>query len=302
MPKLYHIKAMKLIAIAATVALALIASPSIAGGPSAIFSVQVLPAGNAGVVQAITTHGTGILSGGPDGTQKFVWPFTAVQDFRGVTATPIGSGHSLVGYIHLLSAQGTTIWPRAITDNLGNSYNVTPSQLWYPYVTAPGEGENIGIFYLANIPGGAKTLTFDFTQYSFGSGHDAGGIDAGFIEFSGVNGVNQVVDPFDAGSVQNPSLTITPTALSRIWVLGATNSGPGDGSDLVTPGYTDLMPYEEAKDGIGIWISDATIPATTQTLTWQNDYWNTATCADNTPAGPTGCTVILGAVALSIGP
>lgn len=246
------------------------------------------------VAQALTAHGTPPNITWGNGTQKCVWPFTTVQDFRGVTGTAIGSVNTVVGYVHTGNA-GISVYPQSVTDNLGHIYNLSPGIVWGPY------GEEIGIWYLSNIQGNPNSFTFDFTQYPASGNTIIQFCDVGFVEYTGVTGINAVVNPFNAGAVQNTSLTISPTVQSLIWTLGATNTAT-DGSDLLIAGYSILVEGEQAKDGIGIWGSNSTVSPGPLTLTWDNSYYNASTCADATPAGPTGCTSIIGAVALSAPP
>jgi hypothetical protein len=261
------------------------------------------------VVQALTDHGTPNSTHG-NGTQKCVWPFTAVQDFRGVTGTAVGAGDAVVGYVHTSSTGGTPMYPQSVTDNAGNIYTLSPGILWSPYP------EDIGIWYLSNIQGNPNTFTFDYTQYLASGNRILDFCDVGFVEYTGVIGISPVVNPFNAGAVQTPSLTISLTVPSLIWTLGATNT-VADGSDLLTPGYSMLIAGEQARDGIGVWGSNSTVPSGALTLTWNNSYYNAnglrcramaaflrrpCKCGDGTPAGSTGCTTVISAVALSAPP
>jgi hypothetical protein len=235
------------------------------------------------IIQKITNHDVG--SSPSNGTQKCVWQFSQ----------PIGTDDTVVGYVHSTNYyDNTEMYPKAVYDNAGHTYNLSPGVHWAPYP------EDIGIWYLTNIQRNPNTLTFDYAQYPASGNTVLNGCDLGFVEYSGVTGISAVVNPVnDNASGPSPSLTISPTTSSLIWVFGATNSGPGDGSDLLTSGYS-LLVNNEPTDGMGVWGSNSTVSPGSITLTWNNSrYWNATVCGDGT-ATTTGCTTIMAAVALSV--
>jgi hypothetical protein len=239
--------------------------------------------GSVAVTQSGTSHGIGLSAGG---TQKCVWDITK----SGLSA--IGSGHTVVGYIHSANNADTTeMYPRAVYDNAGHTYTLSPGVHWAPYP------EDIGIWYLTNIQGNPSAITFDYTQYPASGNTILDFCDIGLVEYS-ASGINAVVNPFnDNASSANPSLTISPTTSSLIWAFGATNSAT-DGSDLRTTGY-HLLINNQPGDGMAVWGSNSTVSAGSITLTWNNPYWNATVCADGTHT-TTGCSTVLAAVALSV--
>jgi hypothetical protein len=259
---------------------------AVAANPTSTLTLNVVSAGSGGggpaVVQTLTDHG--VASSHANGAQKCVWQFSR----------PIGTGDTVIGYVHSANNNDSTeMYPQAVYDNIGHTYNLSHGVHWKPYP------EDIGIWYLTNIKGSPNTFTFDYTQYPASGNTVLDFCDLGFVEYSGVTGINAVVNPFnDNASGPSPSLTISPTASSLIWLLGATNSGPDDGSDLLTTGYS-LLINNEPPDGFAVWGSNSMVSPGSVKLTWKNDYWNASVCQDSTHT-TTGCTTIMAAIALSV--
>jgi hypothetical protein len=278
---------MKKFVVAVGILIVMLVGLTVTANPTSTLTRNVVSAGSGGggpaVVQTLTDHG--VASSHANGRQKCVWQFSR----------PIGTGDTVVGYVHSANNNDATeMYPQAVYDNVGHTYNLSPGVHWTPYP------EDIGIWYLTNIEGNPNTFTFDYTQYPASGNTLLDFCDLGFVEYSGITGINAVVNPFhDNASGPFPSLTISPTALSLIWAFGATNSGPGDGSDLLTTGY-NLLVNNEPSDGMAVWGSNSTVPAGPVTLTWNNSrYWNASVCGDGTHT-TTGCSSVLAAVALSV--
>ncbi|HEY2529829.1 MAG TPA: hypothetical protein VGJ20_18125 [Xanthobacteraceae bacterium] len=228
------------------------------------------------LVQALTDHG--VASAHANGTQKCVWQFNQ----------PIGIGDTVVGYIH--SADETDqneMYPQSVTDDAGNTYNLSSGVHWVPFP------EDVGIFYLTNIQGNPQTLTFDYTQYPASDGTILDFCDVGFAEYSGAASVT-VVNPVLMPGTE-PSITISPTAPALIWAFATPfASYAEDLSSLQNPGYSVIID-DFSTDNMGVWGSNSLVPAGQLTLQWFAPLGNQNPCDGSTY---NGCPTVVAAVAV----
>jgi hypothetical protein len=223
--------------------------------------------GGATVVRAITSHSSTTHSG-----NTVTWNLPA----------SIGSGNTVVGYSHQ-----SHFTPTSITDNAGNSYNLTSDAVWQPY------DEPIAMWYKVGVTGNPTQMYITFTDPS------ATFCDCAFVEYSGATAVDSIVSPF-ASDVLNPTITLSPSAASSLlWVFSATDtedSHPcqdGGNGNMISPSGYSVLIDDCAADGIGVLGSPGTVGPGSITFTWQNTYWNAATCSDGSAAGSSGCTTVL---------
>jgi hypothetical protein len=228
-------------------------------------------------------------SGGPAVVQAQFQRNTNASTQCAVSFSAIGTGDTVVGYIHSTNHDINATYPASVTDNAGHTYNLTSGVNWFPYP------EDIGMWYLTNVTGNPNTFYFNFSSISE--------CDVGLVEYSGASSVNAVVGPVANASSPDPSITISPTTTSLIWAFGAPNpisscTLNGQQGSIETPGYT-LIVDDCAIDGLGVWSSNSTVPAGSLTLTWNNEtYWNASICADGTHT-TTGCSTVMMAAAIN---
>ena len=195
----------------------------------------------------------------------------------------IGSGHTVMGYLHTTNSTDTAqSYPISITDNAGNTYTLSTGVQWQPYP------EDIGYWYNTNITGNPTTINFNFNNGVSNT------CNVGFVEYTGINSVTPIVGPTVDASTLNPSITISPSSPSWIWVFGATDTD--EGSELNNSDFVILLP-NFSTDGLGVWHSSAMVSGS-KTLTWTNSYFNASTCGDGS-ATTTGCSTVMIAAALS---
>jgi hypothetical protein len=210
-----------------------------------------------------------------------------------LTAPAVGAGDAVVGFLH--GPLGPTL--NSVTDNAGNTYTKTASVRWQPY------SEKITVWYLANVQGSPTTFTFNFSGSLTPT--DLNFCNMGFVEYAGASNINAVVGPIDDDSSSLPSITITPTTTSMIWGMSATDTtgtnncavNSGQNGDLTNTGYIVLV-NNCPHDGIGVFGSPASVPASPVTLSWTNSYWNASVCADGSQT-TTGCSTLMAAAAIN---
>jgi hypothetical protein len=226
------------------------------------------------LVQTLTDHGDS--NSHANGTQKCVWQFSQ----------PIGTGDTVVGYVHSADQNDLNeMYPQYVTDNAGNTYNLSSGVHWVPWP------EDIGIWYLTNIQGNPDTFTFDYTQYPASGGTVLDFCDVGFAEYSGVTGLTVANPVLIPGS--SPSITISPTAPALIWAFASPYTG-GPGS-LLNSGYGVIIP--DFGDDIGVWGSNSIVQSDSVTLNW-----NAPAGDQNNPCyGSNGCPTVVAAVAVQGG-
>jgi len=196
----------------------------------------------------------------------------------------IGTGDTVVGYVHLGDSlqDGTTyLHPNWISDNLGNTYTMQTVN-WVPW------GETITIFYGTNVQGNPTSFTIDFSQYPASGGTIPGPCDLGFAEYSGVSGVNATAGPTISPGA-NPSLSITTTAPSVVFLYGALNWDSF--GTLHNTGYTGMID-DHSFNGMVVWQGN--VPAGQTTYVWDNGEGASGTCSYD----PNGCPAGVAAVAL----
>ena len=236
------------------------------------------------VVQAATVPFSGALdeqvpgNGLPTAEQKCVWTLDQA----------IGSGDTIVGYVHSENNHDNVYMaPRAIVDNNGMSYTLTPPVSWQPW------NEAITIFYLTNIQGNPTSFTFDFTQYPATEPTILGPCNFGLVEYSGVTSVT-VAGPTQSGEA-NPAIEISPTAPALIWAFAADVANiSNQNTDLLqNSGFSTLLD-NWATDNIMVWGSSDLIQTSPVTLTVYAPGGDA--CFKSIVAG--GCPTVLAAVAL----
>jgi hypothetical protein len=203
---------------------------------------------------------------------------------------PIAAGHTVVGYLHGANdADNAPMYAQSIKDQDGTSLNSTPPAEWTPF------NEDIGVWYLTQVPETITSITYDFSQYN-GTLNTGTAVDTGYAEYSGVQSL--IIVPPAASNSLTPSLTITPTSRALIWTLGAFFVGNDANTDasLTTPGYSVIV--SSAGNNIAEWGSNRLVPATAQTLTYNNPVGPPGDCAD---WAPDGCSAIIAAVVLQGG-
>jgi hypothetical protein len=233
--------------------------------------------GNAAVVQSTKVDQINSSAGG-SGLQQCVWTISQA----------VSAGHTVIGYTH--NADRTDAipeYPQSVTDNAGNTYNLSTGVRWDPWQ------EMIGMWYLTNVQGNPTQFTFTFP-----SGSPAGNIcNAGFTEYSGANSVQTFGPTQVSGSTSSVPFTISPAARSLIWAFSAdfVNGPPPPGwNPLQTPGYT-LLIDNQVNDSIGVWGSNSVVPAGSLTLTYTSGYTGTCTAAGGTF---NGCPLMMMAAAV----
>jgi hypothetical protein len=226
------------------------------------------------LVQTLTDHG--VSSSLANGTQKCVWQFSQA----------IGPGDTVVGYVHSADQNDQNeMYPQSVTDNAGNTYNLSSGVHWVPFP------EDIGIWYLTNIQGNPDTFTFDYTQYPASDGTVLSFCDVGFAEYSRATSLT-VVNPVLMPGTE-PSITISPTAPALIWAFASPFSDRGEGiTSLQKPGYR-LIINDIATDNMGVWGSNRIVPARSLTLSWYAPLGNQNPCFGNN-----GCPTVVAAVAV----
>jgi hypothetical protein len=247
------------------IVLGLLVAPTLSG-----FMVGQAFSQSPALVQTLTDHG--VSSALANGTQKCVWQFSQ----------PIGSGDTVVGYVHSADQYDQNeMYPQSVTDNAGNTYNLSSGVHWVPWP------EDIGIWYLTNIQGNPDTLTFDYTQYPTSNGSVLDFCDVGFAEYSGATSVTIANPVLMPGS--RPSITISPTAPALIWAFASPFEGSA--SSMLTPGYNMII--NDFGDDMAVWGSNSIVPAGSLTL-----EWNAPTGNQNPCYGNNGCPTVVTAVAV----
>jgi hypothetical protein len=249
------------------IVLGLLVAPTLSG-----FMVGQAFAQSPALVQTLTDHGDS--SAQANGTQKCVWQFSQ----------PIGTGDTVVGYVHSADQNDQNeMYPQSVTDNAGNTYNLSSGVHWVPWP------EDIGIWYLTNIQGNPDTFTFDYTQYPASGGTVLSFCDVGFAEYSGVTGLTVANPVLMPGT--RPSITISPTAPALIWAFASPIGGSA--SSMLHPDYS-LIIDDLSTDEMGVWGSDSIVRADSVTLKWKAPAGN-----PNHPCyGSNGCPTVVAAVAV----
>jgi hypothetical protein len=225
------------------------------------------------LVQALTDHG--VSSSRANGTQKCVWQFSR----------PIGTGDTVVGYVHSADQNDQNeMYPQSVTDNAGNTYNLSSGVHWVPFP------EDIGIWYLTNIQGNPDTFTFDYTQYPASDGTVLDFCDVGFAEYSGATSLTVANPVLMPGA--SPSITISPTAPALIWAFASPFGGSA--SSMLNPGYSVIID-DLSTDDMAVWGSNSIVRAGSLTLRWNAPLGNQNPCDDSTN---NGCPTVVAAVAV----
>jgi len=190
----------------------------------------------------------------------------------------VAAGNTVMGFVHSSNAPDTQEnYPTSVTDNVGNTYNLTAGVHWVPWA------EDIGMWYLTNVRGCPNTFTFSGFPVSPPS------CNVGFVEYAGVSNITLALPRLDGTT--SPSLTISPSAPSWIWAFAADFRG-GQNS-LQNSGYGLLIDNINADD-IGVWGSLAQVPAGSLTLRWNAPLGPPGAC----DGIPSGCPTVIMAAAL----
>jgi hypothetical protein len=247
-------------------AAALTLVPAVAGtaAPSATLTMTIQPSqpsgGGVAVVRGVTSHHSTTISG-----STVTWNLPAA----------IGSGNTVVAYSH---QNGSA--PTSITDNAGNSYNLTPPVTWDPY------SEYILMWYKVGVTGNPTQIFVNYT----GTLPSDNFCDCGIVEYSGAASVDTITGPIDQDAL-NPSMTISPTAYSSLlWVFSAGDVCQGNNID---PGGYSVLVDDCNTDGITVLGSPGAVGPGPVTFTWQDPYWNASQCSDGSPSDGTGCTTVM---------
>jgi len=225
------------------------------------------------LIQALTDHG--VSSSRANGTQKCVWQFSR----------PIGTGDTVVGYVHSADQNDQNeMYPMSVTDNAGQTYNLSSGVHWVPWP------EDIGIWYLTNIQGNPDTFTFDYTQYPASDGTVLDFCDVGFAEYSGATSLTVANPVLMPGS--EPSITISPTAPALIWAFASPFGGSA--SSMLNLGYRVII-NDLPTDDMAVWGSNFIVPAGSLTLKWNAPTGNQNPCDGTTN---NGCPTVVAAVAV----
>jgi hypothetical protein len=124
--------------------------------------------------------------------------------------------------------------------------------------------------------------------------------DCAFVEYSGASAVDVLASAFKQ-DVLNPSMTVSPSAASSLlWIFSATDTEDslhcqdGGNGNLISPnsGYSVLID-DCGSDGIAVMGSSSAVGPGSKTFTWQDTYWNAATCSDGSSSDGTGCTTVM---------
>jgi hypothetical protein len=236
------------------------------------------------VVQALTDHGVGSaqgngIGGGANNGQNCVWQFSK----------PIATGDTVVGYVHTADQNDQTpMYPQAVTDNAGNTYNLSSPVQWLPWP------EDIGIWYLTNIQGNPDTLTFNYEQYPDSGGTVLAFCDVGWVEYSGASSIT-VADPVLVYGT-SPSVTISPPSPALIWAFASPYESTSD-TYINNSGYSVLV-NDISTDNMAVWGSNSTVPAGSLTLSWNAVEGSPGSC----PYDSNGCPTVVAAVAVQGAP
>lgn len=213
---------------------------------------------------------------------------------------PITPENTVVGFthqsnIHDLPVPSTStspgvMFPQWVRDSAGNSYNLSAPAFWPPWP------EYVTTFWLTNVTGNPTSITADFSQYPNAEPTILQGCNLGFAEYSEVTAISPIVEPASVDGAR-PSITITPTAPSLIWTLATLEfGGVTTASQLTNAGYSVII-NTFATDDLGVWQSNALVPAGSVTLTWTRQHWNDSSCQFYSTITHT-CPAVLGAMAI----
>lgn len=241
----------------ASAAVILLSGPAYAGSASTTLTTSYPSSAVPTVVQNALSHGVASMNPNGNGGSSQVCTWTLSQ--------PIGAGHAVVLYNHMADTTDTYPWNAVSITLSGNgaptqNFTLSPYVIWTPFP------EPITLATLRNVQGNPNLLTYNNEPTPGGGGGTMGFCDSGVTEYAGVTGIT-VVNPALVGGT-TPSLTITPPAPALIWAFASPFENDSAGA-LISPstGYS-LLINDLAGDDLGVWGSDALVPASPLTLTW----------------------------------